>query len=71
MEEYSQKPFKKMLKILAAGLELKQYKQDNSDDYYSRFHDLQRIEDRSEKSATLAKRVKIVQKYDESKKKKK
>ena len=71
MEEYSQKPFKKMLKILAAGLELKQYKQDNSDDYYSRFHDLQRFEDRSTRSATLAKRVKIVQKYEESKKKKK
>ena len=66
MEEYSQKPFKKMLKILAAGLDLKQYKQDNSDDYYSRFHDLQRIKHRSKNSATLAKRVKIVQKYEES-----
>lgn len=71
MEEYKQKPFKKMLKILAAGLELKQYKQDNSDDYYSRFHELKRFEGRSTRSATLAKRVKIVQKYEESKKKKK
>lgn len=69
MEEFDKKSFKKMLKILAAGLELKQYKQDNSDDYYDEFHDMQRMVDRSKR--TLSKRIKIVQEYEESKKKKK
>lgn len=66
MEEYNQKTIKKMLNILSTGLELKMYKQDNSDEFFSVLHDLKRISH----TATVKRRATIVQKYEESKKKK-
>ena len=66
MEDYNLKTFKKMLNIFSAGLGLKMYKQDNSDEFFSVYHDLKDISHK----ATAKRRVAIVQKYEESKKKK-
>lgn len=63
MEQFDPKNFNAFIDILRAGLELRQYTQDNSDDYHDVLRDLYDMDDRR-KHSTLKGRLQVIKKYE-------
>lgn len=63
MEQFDLKNFNAFIDILRAGLELRQYTQDNSDDYHDVLRDLYDMDDRR-KHFTLKSRLQVIKKYE-------
>lgn len=66
MEQFDPKNFNAFIDILRAGLELKQYTQDNSDDYHDILRDLYHMDDMDDrrKHSTLKGRLQVIKKYE-------
>lgn len=62
---------KEMLKCLDAGLNLKQFEQNNNDNYYHVVSTLENLELKKSKRGKVRSRLNILKKYEESLEKKK
>ena len=71
MFNYIDADFKEMVKCLDAGLNLKQFEQNNNDDYYRVVSALENLELKKGKRGKVRSRLNILKKYEEELEKKK
>jgi len=66
MFNYIEADFKEMIKCLDAGLNLKQFEQNNDDDYYHVVSALENLELKKSKRGKVRSRLAILKQYEES-----